>query len=160
MIKERERKNQTKARLKPRGLGLYLVASWQISRAHGGMMWAPKDLDHPPLWLCWQQSTWFLYWANSAHFLQLPLAVISCSLNFNFLLYCLFDFTLMALGIASSGTSYRNSATHCLGFQAFLWNQGGSLIDTKILSFWRPAKPASDAMVWYYWKLYLDPPEL
>jgi hypothetical protein len=49
----------------------------------------------------------------------------------NFPLYYLFGFTVAASFIALSGAPCKDSVTHGLGFQAFLWNQGRSLLDTN-----------------------------
>jgi hypothetical protein len=87
------------------------------------MIWAPKELSSLSLWPCYFQPIWPPSWAESTHCLA-PLTFSG--------LHCIFVFTLIALGIILSGAPHRYSdhATHCLVYQAFLWNLSGSLHDS------------------------------
>jgi hypothetical protein len=96
------------------------------------MIWAPMGLGSPVLWPCCLQPTWPISWADSTHFPWLSFSDAPCSWHLkHWSFHCSLGFTHTASHISLSRAIGRdlNSVAHCLAFQAFFWNLGGSLCD-------------------------------
>lgn len=61
-------------------------------------------------------------------------------------LICFFTLEVLCIIFARAAFGYRGTLTNCLASQAFFWDAGGNIHDTRILACYMPSKPSFEWM--------------